>query len=407
MVVVKQSRLKGRRPSPVLWEMVQKLSDEQWRQLKALSQASGKHSLQFNLLEFLRALPGYDADIEKEEFGAKSDLVSLRKAAKRWLITAARKLGLYANDLENFYLDIAVLIRWEAYDFALEYLHDAKQLATAHEAFDWLTKLHVDEWNYFILDRYHESIAVASQILAHYNIHPSICAIQQKDHAKILFRLINNFGVVGDLTQRSAFLHTFKSLDPMASANRDAYLSFYIHSLFQIGFDSEDMSLADEGALIWEANRDYLLQQPAESASIISMLFVCSYWIAKGEVSKGSSVFNLLYRQADAIKNVWAQAIYRILHIIILLEEQDERGLESYGINYKRHLKRMQGAELGLAIVSILSRSRLLEGATQLKLVLQEVLDLLQRHQASSETSYKPFLFPLILWAKRKEAGLK
>ena len=96
-------------------------------------------------------------------------------------------------------------------------------------------------------------------------------------------------------------------------------------------------------------------------------------------------------------------AIYRILHVIILLEEGDDTGLESYGKSYKRHLKpHMPAAALGLSVLGCLCKAKHLEDEKSLPFTLPILLEMLEREQNTEQTPYKPFIYPLIEWASRK-----
>jgi hypothetical protein len=499
MVVKQRPSQKPRLPSPVLWAIVHKISDAHWHLLEARSRATGKNPQYFRLLALLRSMELYDPAFEAQEF-PKRELHPLRTNARKWLIAASIKLGLYANEVQGPVTEIDVLLQWECVDDALMMFEKAKEQAIAqgdharlvrhceqeiaivkqmemgekritrlaelsaeaiegakkmnsieaevrnqtvryievnkyrfelHGEFDlqdcetyfksrfhnqdissWpillqIDKLHIDEWTQYVIGDFPKSIAIAQQILARYNSNEEIRLIRPSDHAKILFRLCVNHSQLGNMEQSKKLLAAFRAVEPTALGTREYYLGFYLHALFKIGYDTRDLSLPAEGASIWEAHKTFLLSQAMDSTATISLLFVCSYHVAIGDISKARSVFSLLFKVEQAIQPVWAQALYRVLYIIILLEEGDETGLQSYGKRYKGHLKKLEAATLGLSIISKLAQPKNVYKPKSLSISLGKVLRLIQQHESTGENTYRPFLFPLMHWAERKLAKLK
>jgi hypothetical protein len=119
---------------PSLWVMVQRITEEQWRQLKAFSEVYGKGSLQFRLIELLRSMKVYDAKAERQAF-SENDLYSLRKKAKRWLIRTGRRLAFAIKEVEEQYGDVEMLISWGHFADAWEFVAEAKVVAMAREEF--------------------------------------------------------------------------------------------------------------------------------------------------------------------------------------------------------------------------------------------------------------------------------
>jgi hypothetical protein len=144
MVVKHKQSQRPRPPSPTLWAIVRKISDTHWQQLKAYSQAFGKKSMYFRLLEFLRAMPFYDPEAEKREFG-KNSLHTMRGQAKKWLLRTAMKLGLYLGQAEGDVVGVDVFIQWECFDDALDLIENARIIATAQGDHAKLTRLYEQE----------------------------------------------------------------------------------------------------------------------------------------------------------------------------------------------------------------------------------------------------------------------
>ncbi len=452
----------------------------------------------FKLFEYLRAMPIYDPQAEKEAF-ANVNLGAMRSSAKKWLLSTAIKLRLYLGQIEDDILGLDVFIQWECFDDALDLIDNAKVIATAQgdhvrltrlyeqeiaiarnlyvgeeriaemtrltllaiesakkhsiaaevrnravfyieinkyrfnltgefdlqtaadyfqSAFfkqdieEWPTtlqidKLHIDEWNYYIQAKLASSIAVSNKILELYNAHPSTRLNRKADHARILFRLSANNSEVGNGNKGKLVLDAFRSVTPASVENRDNYLAFFIHSLFHVGYNLGDFAIANEGATVWEEQKAYILSRPLDSTAIISMLFVCSYHLTIGDISKARLVLNLLLKVEDGIQPGWAQEVFMLLHILLLIEESDEIGLVASARRYKRKLKQLDSTSLGFKLIGLLSKPKYIFKPKSILTFLPPALELLERHQLSEETTFRPFLFPLIQWIRRKQATLK
>ncbi len=491
MVVKLRQSQKPRPPSPTLWAIVRKISDSHWQQLKAHSQAFGKKSMYFRLLEFLRAMPAYDPEAEKKEFG-NSSLHTMRGQAKKWLLRTSIKLGLYLGQAEGDVVGVDVFIQWECFDDARDLIENARTIATERgdhamltrlyeqeieiarrlyngderieemtrlvllaiehaqkhsieaeirnmttyhieinkyrfsltgefnlqaassyfqsefskkEISNWpiplqIGKLHLDEWNYYIQMQQKESVEVAIQILDLYHQNPDIRSAHCADHAKVLLRICGNSTDLSNTQHREKVLREFRELDPLLPENKAAYLTFFIHALFHVGYNLGDLDLAQEGSAIWEAQKEYLLSLPRDSTSITSMLFVCSYYVAIADFHRARIILNLILRVEDSIQPTWAKEIFRLFHIIILIEERDDVGLVSFARRYQRELERLDAESLGLKMLKLLRRPlhihrpKILANNT-----LPKLIEMLAIHDKSNETAYKPFTDPIMKWA--------
>jgi hypothetical protein len=270
-----------------------------------------------------------------------------------------------------------------------------------------IDKLHLDEWNFYIQGKLKESVAVSIKILELYNANPSIRLTRKEDHAKILFRMSGNNAEIGNRRQGMIVLTAFRAVDPMSLENRDCYLAFFLQALFWMGYTIGEMSLAQESATIWEEQKEYILSQPIDSTAINSMLCVCSYRLAVGDIANARMVLNLLLKVEDHIQPVWAQEIFKLFHIITLIEEGDDVGLISFARRYKRQLKRLDKTSLGLKLLCLLQKPKHIHKPKSLLRLLPQVQILLEMHQISDDTTYRPFLYPLIQWSVRKQDTLK
>ncbi|MEY3445095.1 MAG: hypothetical protein RLZZ519_3376 [Bacteroidota bacterium] len=490
MVVKQRQSQKPRPPSPTLWAIVRKIGDTHWQQLRAASQAFGKKSMYFRLLEFLRAMPVYDPEAEKKEFG-NSSLHTMRGQAKKWLLRTAMKLGLYLGQAEGDVVGVDVFIQWECFDDALDLIENARIIATEqgdhakltrlyeqeieiarqlyigeerieemsrlvllaienakkhsieaeirnlttyhieinkyrfnlkgefdlkaassyfksefskNDISNWpillqIGKLHLDEWNYYIQLQQKKSVEVAIQILDLYDHNPEIRSAYSADHAKVLFRVCGSSADLGNVQNSEKVLRAFRDIEPLSLKNQGSYLTFFIQTLFHFGYVSHNMKVAQEGAEIWESHKAHLLSLPMDSTAITSILYVCSFYLAIADFERARVLLNILLKFEDAIQPAWAKEIFRLFHIIILIEERDEMGLGSFARRYQRELERLDANSLGLKMLKLLRRPLHIHRPKILANSLPKLIELVERHDNSNETAYKPFTFPIIRWA--------
>lgn len=138
---VKQEHSRRRRgPSSQLWEIVQSIDTDSWRQLSAFSDVYGKNSMQFQLLEYLRSMPEYDPSLEKKKFESH-DLYALRVAAKRWLQRTWKRLALGTKEVDDLLGDADVSLLWKDFETGLKINAKGKKIAIAREDFLLLARL--------------------------------------------------------------------------------------------------------------------------------------------------------------------------------------------------------------------------------------------------------------------------
>lgn len=486
---------KGRGPSPTLWEMTQRVTDDEWRQLKAFSQVYGKGSQQFQLLELLRSMAVYDSRLEKETF-AECALGVLRHNAKAWMIRTVQRLAFYATEVMEQTLDVDVLLRWGMHEEALKFITEAKKLAIEQEEFGWVAmllrqemiaiksssidleqqqlllellaqeavgnanllalekeieaheirfidrarkelvkegkfdeqlqstyfetilfktpcdqwpvslqikKLRIDEFTYYIFEKTEQAIQVAIKILDLLDRNLSIRRKMIEEHAKCLFRLNQYYADTGNTEYNRRVIAIMRGLAPDASTERRAYLTFFLFMLLQSGFEQLDESLIKEGVHLWEKNAEYLQYSLQGTAKVETLLHICAYYVSWGNFANARQLIKELQRVGDISPHPPYQAVWRILHLIFLIEDNDDRGLESYGTNYKRHLKKILPKPSAAAIiVSLLSRPGNADGLETVIPVLKAILETLSSLEPKDQNSLKPFSYPLMKWAERK-----
>ncbi|MBP6721073.1 MAG: hypothetical protein KA239_02060 [Bacteroidia bacterium] len=92
---------------------------------------------------------------------------------------------------------------------------------------------------------------------------------------------------------------------------------------------------------------------------------------------------------------------------MLLIDEDDERGLKSYGKRYKRYLTIYLKDEVhsliaiaALEFVMLLAKESNLEGKSKLRKSLGKLLERLRSYQHSVDTTFNPHLHPMIGWTE-------
>jgi hypothetical protein len=488
---------KGRGPTPILWEMVHKLTDDQWRQLKAFSDVYGPGSQQFKLLELLRGMKLHDPAREKEVF-SDSSLGAMRHAAKHWLVRTVSRLGFYANELEEQCLDIEVLIQWGMHKLALEHLQKAKEMAREQEDFGWMDRLlkqevivaramfkkgetkrldlesianemanntqyikletdilfhtvkyvdplrnrfhgigsegfsdaidrayletaffraTIDEWPsslqiqklwidhyfYFLIRQMNSAIGSAEMSLRIFLQNAPIRKFRKDEFAWCLLNLSGYYSMINDKNGVRKILGIFRSFTTEAANKQDIYLLEYFFALVVNGYLMQDLELIGEGAQVWKIYRDLFLSLPSNPRSIVCRIHIAGYYFAKLEIENAKGMINDLHETLLTNPSFGHQALYRFLHLILLIEKRDQSGLESFGINYKRFLKKyFPNSIFAHKVFAALSKSSMLISEDNLREGLSVLLQVLHKCFKSEDDTLNPLTYTAILWTEAR-----
>lgn len=474
--------------------MTRRFTDDQWRELKGLSQIYGKNSKQFQLIEFLRYQPVYDPDLERDAF-AHCNLTSMRSTAKYWLIRAAWKLGFYASELDQYCLDIDVVLEWQDWDEALFMIGEAKIEATAQEDFNTLAillqqektatrselrgderdnamqkideeiianakilllqaeigaatttyfertqlhfrdsgevnlaipttyfqsafyqtdishwplsfqiaKLRIDELNHFFLQQFEQSIEVVERRLDLMEKSLSLRAKLSTEHSKALFRVATYYMEINDWEKVDACIEKFRSLNPFAPENKANYLRRFLFVLYRAAFMRRNSKLAMEATAIWVGNREYLMTLRRDSTGVVLMLLACSASLANYEISMARTAFSFVFESIESLPNLAFQALIRIFHLILLLEDRDDIGLESYGRNYRRYMRKVYpNGSTSRSLVVLLANPANLTNKSSMQKMIVSFKTVLHECQQARETEMWSFIYPLMKWAENR-----
>lgn len=266
-----------------------------------------------------------------------------------------------------------------------------------------IRKLKIDDLNHYFIGHTTDAIQSATQILHLFSRHEVMRRKMADEHGKCLYRLFAYYSEIHDYAGSRRVLMMMRDCEPSTPEKRDIYLSFYIYMLFGIGFIQRDWSLAVEGARQWEEHRNYLESRPSMRMRAVVLLHVAAYYIAIGQNEPAKRLVAQLMGNDAANMYLPYSAMWRIQHLVTLIDDADVRGLESYGTNYKRHLKRhLPAATPAITIVSLLTRPSNLDSKEKLHTMLTELLEVLNTYEQSDEFTYKPFIYPLIRWAESR-----
>jgi hypothetical protein len=136
------------------------------------------------------------------------------------------------------------------------------------------------------------------------------------------------------------------------------------------------------------------------------MIYICAHLLSIGDVTGARGVLNQALTIADLFPYLTWQVVLKILHLMVLLDENDERGLLSFGKNYKRHLQEALKREgdstvalAGLQVVMLLAKESNLEGREKLQRSSKKLLERLSAFEVSTEITLKPWIYAMKKWA--------
>ncbi len=224
---------------------------------------------------------------------------------------------------------------------------------------------------------------------------------------KCLFRLAAYYT---ELRNEPKMLNTIETLRIRAKSDLTfpyPYLRRFVHVLLRTSFVFEFPALSVEATRVWWEKKDVFDSIPKDAVRFETLLFLCAYYISIDNLQAARETFTLASEVSETFPYPAYQAVYKLLHLIILLDEQDERGLKSYGKNYKLHLKALLTkdkdsivASTALEIAMLLCKESNLEGKPKLNVSLKKLRERLTEYQLSNENSFHPFVFPILKWVE-------
>lgn len=230
---------------------------------------------------------------------------------------------------------------------------------------------------------------------------------RSEEHPKCLFRLsayYTEFGSKGNVFQ---IVDRFRKLAFHDASYNHTYLRRLMYTLFSAAFQFDTPAFAIEGIELWKEYFDLLNRIPRDGIRFTTLLCVLAFQLSKGELAEARATFGLASEVAEHFPILIYQSVLKIFHLMILLDEEDERGLQSYGKNYKRHLNAFLKVEsharmaaAALEIVTILAKESNLQGKSILRGSLKKTIQRLQQLHHNTDMNFTPFVYPMVKWAE-------
>jgi tetratricopeptide (TPR) repeat protein len=269
-----------------------------------------------------------------------------------------------------------------------------------------MQKLRIDEAiHYYLGDSAHAAIA-AERLLELCKRIETIRQIRSEDDAKCMFRLSNYYSEIGNKSKVLEVISTFRVLAKSDSTFNFTYLRRFVYTLLNASMVFSLPELANEGIQSWHEQRGIIDAMPKDALRFETMIYVCAHHLSIGNVLEAREVLNQALEIAPNFPYLTWQVVLKILHLMVLLDENDERGLLSFGKNYKRHLRATLKLEdgstvalAGLEVILILAKESNLDGREKLQGSARKLLERLLEFEQMNEITLKPWSYAMKKWA--------
>ncbi len=270
-----------------------------------------------------------------------------------------------------------------------------------------IQKLRIDEAIHYFLGDPAQAAVCAEKLLL---LSKRLEAIRQRNseyHVKCLFRLVAYCTEVGNQQRVVAILDEFRRCVSVESDYKHLYLLRLPATLLATSFMFELSELAAEGLQIWKGHADTFLGSPVDAVRFETMIYICAHYLAIGNTQAARETINRATEVEKKFPYIAFQTVLRVLHLMILLDEDDEIGLQSFSKNYKRHLNAyLKGtpdstvAKAGMQIVMILAKESNLESKEKRLVSMEKLRDLMDSFENSKEITLKPWNYAIRKWAE-------
>lgn len=265
-----------------------------------------------------------------------------------------------------------------------------------------IERLKVDEFAHYLLGDYENASQAAEAQFQIYEQHPALRAHGAVKYSKNLMNLAAYYSELELHDKAKSIVLRLEQTNPTSEQGRNHYLIYYLLVSFQVAIDTGDWSLGKKALKIWEQFREHVLAMSKSNGLRMMLLQICTYHVAFGNHNLARRDFSVLNDWKESFKWVSLKAIYMVLHLILLFDENDEIGLESHGRNYKRQLKKMGTIALpALEIATVLQRQKDLETAGK-RPDFAKLVPKLEAFSNSSEHKRSLFYREIILWLESR-----
>lgn len=255
-------------------------------------------------------------------------------------------------------------------------------LRTSFHNSDWTSrpisleigKYRIDEFFYYAIKDYRMASQVASSACELYRKKDSLRANDKESFPNILARLGTYYVKLEDLPNALRIAEEFEAARATSGEYSQLYLERHIFVLFQIAIDLNQIEFANRVFTLWKEYEEFIESTPLHPQSGMLALYFAMLNLARGNTNEALQMWKVS-RKVD-LKTTHSAAMHMefIVHLILLLEDNDELGLESNARNYKRKLKKLLPiSEPALAIVSELSKKKIIHSKVVRKKVINRI----------------------------------
>jgi hypothetical protein len=261
----------------------------------------------------------------------------------------------------------------------------------------------MDELMHYLLGDHALAAKEAEAILAIYERHAGLLAKSPTGHSKVLKTLATYYSELGRFEDGLRIIAYFEKQDPSSEGKRQFYLQDYVFILLQFAIDHQDQRIVLKAMGAWDQNKAFLESLPRDMMQNRLLLAIASFYVARRDVANANQLLRSLIQQDAKFSQETTQAMFMLLRVILLLEDEDQRGLGSIGLSIERKLL-AQAASTSptLEIVRLLKRKGNLEDKGLLRESLGKIQLLLQSY-AFDEKFKRALWYPqLIQWISAK-----
>lgn len=271
-----------------------------------------------------------------------------------------------------------------------------------------IEKLRIDEALFYFVNDIRNASTIAEEILRLTTKLEKVRDRSDENRSKIMFRLSSYYSELGSTKKLMSLISEFRLIAQKTSVFRLSYVQRALHTFFHTAFDYKMPELALEGAELWTQNQSQLREMPKEIVGFRTLIYLGFYYISISEYQAAKRIYLEASMYPKLNLDLGLKIIFKILHLIILLEEKDDRGMDSYWKNYKRHIKAQLPstiAEAGLEIGARINQISSLETPADVKDSFDKLVRKLALYEESSKANLRPFIYPMSLWAKLRRGS--
>jgi hypothetical protein len=196
-----------------------------------------------------------------------------------------------------------------------------------------MEKLRIDETFAYLGEQYTQACEFAERI---YALHLEYSGLSPMEHAKLLWRLISYYDVLKDEEKSLRVLSYFEEVEPEKPENQRIYLWKYLFLMLGFALDTENPELADEAVVIFERNATAILEGSGQKEYLLLLISLLTYYLGQHDIKRANAMFGRIYQIKEKITRLLYGVQYRIAHLQLLFENNEESSLRLFARNYER-----------------------------------------------------------------------